>query len=180
MDDVARLARVSKQTIYAHVGSKEQLLVEVVTAIITEAGEVADELIAGLAESDEVERDLRIQARRQLGAVMQRRPMQLRRLVIAEAESFPDLGRLFNELGPGAAVDQFGVALARLHERGLVHAPDPRRAAADLNWLIMSGALDRAMLLGEYEPPGEDDIGRWADAAVTTFLAAYGRPTADR
>lgn len=174
MGDVARRARVSKQTIYAHFASKDQLLVEAVTGIIDAAGEVADALIASLAESDDLDRDLRAHARRQLGAVLSVRPMRLRRLVIAEAREFPELGRLFWELGPGSGIRQFSEVIAVLHERGLLDAPDPTQAASDLNWLIMSEALNRAMILGVEEPPADAEIDRWADAAVTTFLAAYG------
>lgn len=33
-------------------------------------------------------------------------------------------------------------AFARLHTRGLLHAPDPDRAASDFNWLIMSEPIN--------------------------------------
>ena len=106
--------------------------------------------------------------------------MQLRRLVVAEAHTFPELGRLFYELGPQSAVDQLAVVLTRLHERGLLDIAEPRLAAADLNWLIMSDAINRAMLLGSDEPPTPREINAWADHAVTVFLAAYRPASGDR
>ena len=178
MDDIARQAGVSKQTVYQHFKSKEQLLTHVVTSIIAVAGERADAPIAGLADSVDLAADLRAYAREQLSAVIQPRPMQLRRLVVAEAHTFPELGRLFYELGPQSAVDQLAVVLTRLHERGLLDIAEPRLAAADLNWLIMSDAINRAMLLGSDEPPTPRKINAWADHAVTVFLAAY-RPATE-
>ena len=59
MDDIARQAGVSKQTVYQHFKSKEQLLTHVVTSIIADAGERADAPIAGLADSVDLVADLR-------------------------------------------------------------------------------------------------------------------------
>ena len=99
--------------------------------------------------------------------------MQLRRLVIAEAVSFPQLGRSFYELGPGRTIKELTAVFRRLDRRGLLRAPDAARAASDFNWLIMSEPLNRAMLLGETDRPAASSINRWADQAVRTFLAAY-------
>ncbi len=53
--------------------------------------------------------------------------------------------------------------------------PDAARAASDFNWLIMSEPMNRAMLLGDDDAPSRSSIKKWADQAVQTFLAAYGR-----
>ncbi len=174
MDDIARLANVSKQTVYMHFGDKEHLLSAIVMAIVTATGEPVDQLIAALGASDDLEADLQDHARRQLTGVLQPRPMQLRRLVIAEALTFPDLGRAFYELAPGRTIAELAAAFERLTERGLLDVEDPIRAASDFNWLIMSEPLNRAMLLGEHGPPDDAAVADWARQAVRTFLAAYG------
>lgn len=173
MDNVARTAAVSKQTVYQHFDTKAALLAHVVTDVIERTSVDADAPIAALAESDDLSRDLRVYARAQLRWVIQPAPMRLRRLIVAEAQTFPDLAQLFYELGPQAAVDQLGTAIARLHDRGLVAAPDPARAAADLNWLVLSDAINRAMFLGIDRPLTEHYIRTHADHACDTFLAAY-------
>ena len=175
MDDVARLAKVSKQTVYMHFGDKERLLTEIVMAIVNAAGDPVDDHINRLATTSHLETDLRDHARRQLTAVLQPRPMRLRRLMIAEAVSFPDLGRAFYELGPGRTITELAAAFTRLDERGLLTIDDPTRAASDFNWLIMSEPLNRAMLLGHDQPPDPLSITQWADHGTHTFLAAYGR-----
>lgn len=173
MDDIARLAGVSKQTIYMHFDDKERLLFEVVMAIMTSASRPFDDDIHLLGDSDDLEKDLRQHARQQLALVLQPRPLQLRRLVIAEAVSFPQLGRSFYELGPGRTIKELTAVLRRLDRRALLRVPDAARAASDFNWLIMSEPLNAAMLLGESGPPSRSSINRWADQAVRTFLAAY-------
>ena len=179
MDDIARLAGVSKQTIYMHFGDKEHLLFEIVMAIMNDASHPFDDEIHLLGESDDLERDLREHARQQLVVVLQPRPLQLRRLVIAEAVSFPQLGRSFYELGPGRTINELTSVFRRLDQRGLLHVDDPARAASDFNWLIMSEPINKAMLLGDDEAPEPTSIATWADQAVRTFLAAYRRHTVD-
>ena len=179
MDDIARLAGVSKQTIYMHFGDKEHLLFEIVMAIMNDASDPFDDEIHLLGESDDLDTDLRQHARQQLALVLQPRPLQLRRLVIAEAVSFPQLGRSFYELGPGRTINELTSVFDRLNERGLLDVDDSARAASDFNWLIMSEPINKAMLLGDNEAPGPTSIATWADQAVRTFLAAYRRHTVD-
>lgn len=173
MDDVARRARVSKQTIYMHFGDKERLLFEIVTAIMVNASDPFDGEIHRLGTSDNLEVDLKSHARGQLEVVMQPRPLQLRRLVTAEAVAFPELGKLFYEQGPELTMTNLAGAFSQLHERGLLDAPDAFRAASDFNWLIMSEPMNRAMLLGIDEPFPTATLEQWADQAASTFLAAY-------
>lgn len=173
MDDVARRAHVSKQTIYMHFGDKEHLLFDIVTAIMGTASDPFDREIHRLGESNDLRADLTAHARGQLTVVMQPRPLQLRRLVTSEAVAFPELGQLFYDRGPELTMTNLAKAFDRLHERGLLHAPDPARAASDFNWLIMSDPMNRAMLLGIDEPLPATSLDQWADQAANTFLAAY-------
>ena len=173
MDDIARLASVSKQTIYMHFGDKERLLFDIVMAIMNDASDPFDDEIYLLGDSDDLDTDLRQHARQQLALVLRPRPLQLRRLVIAEAVTFPQLGRSFYEHGPGRTINELTSVFGRLSERGLLHVDDPARAASDFNWLIMSEPINKAMLLGDNTAPDATSIATWADQAVRTFLAAY-------
>ena len=173
MDEVAALARVSKQTVYKHFADKERLFSEIVTAICDQIADPNIDEVQNLRDTGDVERDLRDFARRQLRAVMQPRLLQLRRLVIGEAGRFPELGRLFYERGPGRTIDALSALFERLASRGALELDDPRLAAAHFNWLVMSIPLNEAMLLGEDEPATPAQLRRYADAGVRAFLAAY-------
>jgi TetR/AcrR family transcriptional regulator, mexJK operon transcriptional repressor len=173
MDDVARSAGVSKQTVYQHFTSKAELFIAVAADMITTIGGPALDALGELAESDDLEADMNRYARHQLAVVIQPRPLQLRRLVIAEARRFPQVGQRFYELGPGNAIERLATALTRLDQRGVLRVSDPKRAAAELNWLIMSDALNRAMLLGLDDAATPAEIDRWSRSATRTFLAAY-------
>jgi hypothetical protein len=104
---------------------------------------------------------------------MQPQLLQLRRLVIGESGRFPQLGRLFYERGAGRTIAALAGAFERLAARGELELDDPALAASHFNWLIMSMPVNQAMLLGEDEPATPAELDGYADAGVTTFLAAY-------
>jgi TetR/AcrR family transcriptional regulator, mexJK operon transcriptional repressor len=175
MEEIASLAAVSKQTVYKHFADKERLFSEIVTNTVNDAADRVHAEVRDLAESTNMEGALGELARRQLRLVMQPQVLKLRRLVIAEAGRFPELGRAFYERGPARTINALTTAFKRLAARGLLTFDDPQVAAAHFNWLVMSIPLNRAMLLGDDTTPSTRDLQRYADAGVRAFLSAYGR-----
>ena len=174
MDAIAARARVSKQTVYSHFADKERLFIEIVTATVDAVSDPVHAEVLALRDSGDPRRDLTDLARRQLAGVMAPELIALRRLVIAEAPRFPELGQAFYERGPGRTMSALGDAFTCLHERGALNAPDPERAARHFNWLLMGEPLNRAMFDRQAGQLGDDAIAAWASDAVDAFLAAYG------
>jgi TetR/AcrR family transcriptional repressor of mexJK operon len=174
MDEIAALAQVSKQTVYKHFADKESLFIAIVDAAVEAAGDPVWEDATALAGADDPAPALRALARRQLEQVMQPRLMQLRRLVIGEANRFPQLGRAFYEQGAGRSVAALAAAFERLTARGMLRADEAEVAAAHFNWLVMSAPVNRAMLLGDDAIPDGGELNRCAESGVRAFLAAYG------
>src|SRR5215212_1565732 len=163
MDEIAALAGVSKQTVYKQYADKERLFTEVAVSTVSQASDPVHAEVRNLADTGDIGADLRDLARRQLAMVMQPRLLQLRRLVIAEAGRFPELGRTFYQQGPGRTIAALAATFGHLADRGVLRLDDPLLAAAQFNWLIMSEPINRAMLLGEDGPLDAADLDRYAD-----------------
>jgi TetR/AcrR family transcriptional regulator, mexJK operon transcriptional repressor len=174
MDEIAAQAGASKQTLYKHFSDKEGLFSAIVMATVNDASDEVAAALQQLADSGDLEADLRGLARRQLELVMQPRILQLRRLVIAEAGRFPALGRSFYERGPGRTIAGLAATFAKLAAAGKLRLKDPELAAAQFNWLVMSIQLNQAMLLGDDVRPSDAELEGYARDGVRTFLAAYG------
>src|SRR3546814_8383305 len=117
MDEIAAAAAVSKQTVYKHFADKQRLFEHVITNDIEQAESASQPLVSALRESDDLERDLRKFARQHIALVTQPHLVQMRRLIIGEADRFPDLAGAWYERGPErgyATLAEEFEALARL------------------------------------------------------------------
>jgi AcrR family transcriptional regulator len=175
MDEIAALSAVSKQTVYKHFESKEALFVEIVTRMTSDAGDTVHNAMPVFEEGGDLAEYLVGYAHWQLTIVLTPRIMQLRRLVIGEVSRFPELAKVLYELGPKRAIGILAGMIERLADRGLLAVGDPTAAASHFNWLVMSEALNRAMLLGDDAIPRPAELRKHAEDGVRVFLAAYGR-----
>ncbi len=173
VDEIARLADVSKQTIYKQFVSKEALFVAIITGLTTDAGDVVHNAIPELTPGEDLAAYLEDYAFRQLSVVLTPRLMQLRRVVIGEVGRFPELGKALYDGGPRRAMAAMAATIGRVAERGLLKIDDLAAAASHFNWLVMSAPLNQAMMLGDGGIPKPAVLRRHAADAVRVFLAAY-------
>jgi TetR/AcrR family transcriptional repressor of mexJK operon len=175
MDEVANLARVSKQTVYKQFSSKEALFIEIVTRMTNAGSDAVHNAVPPFVDGGDLAQYLRDYAYRQLRVVLTPKLMQLRRMVIGEVGRFPELGRNLYEAGPKRAMAAFAATLSNFGERGLLSIEDPATAASHFNWLVMSAPLNQVMLLGDNAIPSRAQLRRHAEQGVRIFLAAYGK-----
>ncbi len=171
MDEIAAIAHVSKQTVYKHFGSKERLFVELVSSMTDAAGDpVGHESAVPAAD---VEGTLVTLATAMLDAVLTPRILRLRRLVIGEADRFPDLGRALHAHGPARAIAGVQRRLEAWSADGVL-PPVDGAAAQRFNWIVMGAPLNDAMLLGDDAilPPAARHAH--ATAAVRAFVRSLG------
>jgi TetR/AcrR family transcriptional regulator, mexJK operon transcriptional repressor len=174
MDEIAALASVSKQTLYKQFTDKETLFVEVVQGIVQDVDVETQAATRALGETDALERDLGRLARGFLGALREPHVLQLRRLIIGEAGRFPALGRAYWQYGFEHTLETLSACFQRLAERGLLRPMnDPLVAAEHFAGLVLWIPMNRVMFGGESSVTDEQ-LEAAADAAVRTFLAAYG------
>jgi TetR/AcrR family transcriptional regulator, mexJK operon transcriptional repressor len=147
MDEIASKAGVSKQTIYKHFSDKDNLF----TAII-----------------------LQTLGRNFLKVLMDEELLQIRRLVIANADRMPSLGRKWYEQGFERVLATLSSCFRALADKKLLHVEDPRLAANHFVGMLLWIPVNEAMFTGNNRPRSAAELNRLADAAVRAFLAAYG------
>jgi TetR/AcrR family transcriptional regulator, mexJK operon transcriptional repressor len=174
MDDVAALASVSKQTVYKHFADKQRLFEAIITGEIAATAAATHDLVEALGVSDDLASDLRRFARQHIVDVTQPHLLRLRRIVISEAEQFPDLARAWYAAGPERGHATLAAQLAALADRRLLSFDDALLAAEHLNWLIIGIPLNRSLYHGADAGFTRKQLHRYADEAVRVFLAAYG------
>ena len=178
MDEVASLAGVSKQTVYKQFTDKEHLFREIIAGVTPEADAIAAILTTAFGEApaasrDELEARLRRMARVYLDGVLRPEVLALRRLLISEAEQFPDLALDYYAQAPARGIDVVARLLAPHVDSGLLVADDLQLAAAHFAYLALGPAQDRALFIPA-EPPSDEERDRLAAAAARAFVAAYG------
>ncbi len=178
VDEIAALARVSKQTVYTHFADKEELFAEIIRGNFGRADDFVRAVRAELQDPHDLEASLKLLARRYIATVVQPDALHLRRLVIAEAGRFPDHARTYHHRVPQQVIAALANQFQQLADRGLLRVDDALLAAHHFAWLVLGGPLDAGMFHSDAEVPSSADLERQADAAVDVFLAAYGTRSA--
>ncbi|MER6621946.1 TetR/AcrR family transcriptional regulator [Streptomyces sp. NPDC000931] len=179
MDDIAKLAAVSKQTVYKHFSDKEKLFAEIVLATTDRIDGMID-LVAHIpADADTLEKNLTHLARQFLAALTQPQVLQLRRLVIANADAFPELGASWYEQGFERVLATLAATFQRLADHGLLRCEEPLLAANHFSGLLLWTPVNKAMFHGGPQHT-EAELDHYATTGVRTFLAAYRRPPRTR
>jgi TetR/AcrR family transcriptional repressor of mexJK operon len=98
----------------------------------------------------------------------------VRRLVIANADRFPELGRAWYQRGFERVLVTLAGCFQRLADRGLLQLDDPLLAAHHFVGQLLWIPMNQVMFTGDNLLETEDDVRRYAHAAVRAFLAGYG------
>ncbi|HEX9540991.1 MAG TPA: TetR/AcrR family transcriptional regulator [Streptosporangiaceae bacterium] len=175
-DEVAARASVSKQTLYKDFADKQHLFAEIILDTTVQLVDgLSDAAASTLDDAQDVRKALRDLADGFLRGLLQPDVLRLRRLVIAEADRFPEVGRAWFDRGFDRSLVILGEAMRRLADRGLLHnLSDPTLAAYQFAGLVMYQPMNQVMFAGTDALPPADKLNRIADSAVEMFLATYG------
>ena len=143
MDAVAAAARVSKMTVYRHFRSKEQLFAGVVRDMCDRIVDPA--LVAAMARLP-MRAALRTFGRHMHDIIFAPDTLGLHRIVVAESQRFPELGKLFYDSGPGGSIRALTDYLARRRRDPALKIKNPRLAAEEFLELLRGYDHMRALL----------------------------------
>jgi TetR/AcrR family transcriptional repressor of mexJK operon len=133
-----------------------------------------DRIVRALPDSDDLADDLRSLARTMVTVVLQPHLVRMRRIIIGEADRFPDLARTWYERGLGRGHSNLAARFAELGKAGRLTVDDPLLAAQTFHWLVLSIPMNRLMFDSDEELFSREELERYADEAVRVFLAGYG------
>lgn len=173
MEEIATRAGASKQTVYKHFKDKETLFGEVVLATATQANDVIESVTTLLSEAKFLEGGLQQLARRLIAMLMDEELLKLRRLIIANADRMPQLGRSWYEKGFERMLASMASCFQKLTSRGLMKTNDPHLAASHFFGMLLWIPMNEAMFTGSNQR-SKAELERHADASVEAFLVAYG------
>lgn len=175
MEEIAALAGITKRTLYNNYADKEALFTHIVGDAIAYAAEFARSLRAEFAAdmtSESLAASLHDLARRLALAILRPEIIALRRLIVREADTFPQLATDYYTRAPGQVIRALAVEFQRLGRANGMRTADARLAAEQFAYLVVGEPLDRAMLTGGQ--PSRQHVLMCAKEGVQTFLARYG------
>lgn len=168
MDEIARRAQVSKQTIYNHYGSKTEL----VRALCAQR---VEEMTAGL-ESPEAalnpEEALASFGARLLRGLAQLRSAAFMRMAMTSVAVMPEIAQAFYEAGPKASRARLADFLRLETLAGRLACPDALEAAEFFAGMVI-GSYQSAALLGVERGLDDAKIEALGREAARRFLRAY-------
>ena len=173
MEEIATKAGASKQTVYKHFTDKETLFCEVVLSTAGQVNDIIEAVTTLLSEAKFMEGGLQQLARRLIAVLMDEELLKLRRLIIANADRMPQLGRSWYEKGFERMLASTASCFQKLTSRGLIQTSDPYLAASHLFGMLLWIPMNEAMFTGSNRR-SKTELERHADASVEAFLAVYG------
>ncbi|WP_229428587.1 TetR/AcrR family transcriptional regulator [Microvirga pudoricolor] len=175
MGEIAKVAGVSKGTLYVYFDSKEALF-EALT--LEEKKGLAEVLFKLDVDDPDVRAVLTRLGRTYLEHMGNPAHISSVRMVIGAAEKFPRLGQTFYEAGPRQGLARLGAYLDSQVKAGRLSIADTRIAAQHFLDLCQSGTM-RRLLFAYGGPPTREEIDGNVTNAIRVFFAAYG-PDAGR
>jgi TetR/AcrR family transcriptional repressor of mexJK operon len=171
VDDIARVANVSKATLYSYFPDKRLLFI----AVLKEECARQAQLTFAVDDSVKPSAALLQEAKRFVRFLASPIALNMFRVVIAESQRFPEIGHEFYKSGPGRSrrrmIDYFEAAI----ERGEL-AIDVCAVAADQFAELCKSDCFYRIMLNMNDGMTEAEMDQVATEAVTTFLARYGTP----
>lgn len=169
IDAIVEKSGGSKATLYAYFPTKDDLFRAVVEGVVSNRKEPE------LDASAEVRAALVAFGVQRMQVVFSQHHRALLRLIIAERERFPDIARLYYDIGPMRSHDLLVDYLTELKERGLLNAENPAESADFfIGMLLHQWYINQAFT--RTAPPSLEEMRYRADRVVDSFLGLFHPP----
>jgi AcrR family transcriptional regulator len=167
VDDIAARAGVSKQTVYSHFGSKEDLFAVSIANKCKTSGidtELIDHDVPPGVMLPEI-------ARRFVQLVTSEEAVYVHALCSISRDTHPELGHVYYKNGPKQTIDVVTDYLAAQHRAGRLKIDDPEQAA--WQFLCMLMAETQIRMECNMPPISDEKQKAYEQSCVEMFLRAY-------
>lgn len=165
IEAVAGRARISKRTFYHRFRDKAELYRAVIRRMLDRW---LPEIEAAFEGPASLEALLERAALRMLTVALSPEALALRRLLLAEAERFPELIDIAIEQGARRGIDRVAALLEEERRAGRIALEDCGFAAMQFQEMVLAIPLRRAMGFGS--PMSEEERDAWAKNCVALFI----------
>lgn len=170
VDDIVREAGVSKATLYSYFPDKRLLFLEV-AKIECEAQSKA--AVTSIESSGDIREGLTTAASRMVRFFTSPVGVQVYRIVVAESQRFPEVGREFYASGPAVVRDILQNFLQKGIDEGQLKIDDLELATHQFPELCKAG-IHLQLAIGLRDSVSDEEIDRVIAGAVDMFLCKYG------
>lgn len=167
MEAVARASGLTKPTLYQYFPTKEVLFAAVLAAR-------RDTMLLAIdrADPDRMVAQIHTFAWRYAETVLRPDLLALARLIVGEAQRFPDIGRAYQSGGPDQLLQGMMEYLEAQRGFGRLRFEDAELAAQDLWGMILSAPRNRALHDPDWTPD-RATLARYVDHGLRNFLRLY-------
>ncbi|MBV8494603.1 MAG: TetR/AcrR family transcriptional regulator C-terminal domain-containing protein [Alphaproteobacteria bacterium] len=171
--DIARRAKVSKRDLYAHFGSKQEMLVACIKSRADRMRSLPD--LPAPPTRPMLAATLTAFATKLVRESSDPHVIATFRLAIAEATRSPEIAEALDEAGRDAARAALAGLLANAQAAGLIGSGNPTEMAMQYLGLLWEGLMV-GLLLGVAKRPGPAEAERRAAKATDAFLRLHAAP----
>lgn len=170
MSSIAARLGGSKGTLYNYFKSKEELFEAVMQR---QCGALAETLFDVTDDGQAPRERLEYFAGTFLKRLLTAESLGIHRVVVSESGRFPELGRMFYDMGPRVILTKIADYLSDLMDQGVMRRANPLVAAQQFKDLAISGVLQPRVWGAVLDDMTDAEVEEQVTNAVDTFLRAY-------
>ncbi len=165
---IAKNAGVSKQTVYSHFGSKDELF----AASIKQKCDSYQMTEISLDTASEPAEILFVLAKRFLAMLTSKEALAIHKICAYESKSYPQISELFYQEGPERIVNDVAKLMAEFDSKQQLIIPEAKFAA--LQFLNMvKGECWMRLEFNTKKQISESEINRYLDSSIAMFIKGY-------
>lgn len=168
MEALAKQADVSKQTVYSHFGSKDELF----AASIEQKCDSYEMINFSLDDLSDPKNTLMQLAKRFIVMLTSKEALAVHKICSYESNSYPQLSELFYSAGPERLSKEVAKLMTLLNEKKILQIDNPWYAALQfLN--MMKGEVWMRVEFNTKKQLTEQEVDHYLEASIDLFMRGY-------